>query len=66
MGKGGGPHSLLPVIEGGPVCEVIRLGKLALPLTDYSTGERELCILPGQHGRADPGGKDAGEQAVRP
>lgn len=59
-----GLHPLLPTEGGRPSPEVMRMGQLALsPHPSSSTWEGRPCTSPGQCIRADPFGKDAGEQA---
>lgn len=51
------PHPSLPMVGGGVVPEVTRVGEWTLLPSDNSTLESRPCTLPRQHNRAHPVGR---------
>lgn len=58
-------HTQYPLQSTAGRRDVINVGELSLPLTYCSTQERGSCTSPGNHSRADPGGRGTGEPCLR-
>jgi hypothetical protein len=59
------PKPLTTCFSGIPGFGVMKAGKLTLPLITCSTEESRQCTSPGQHSRADLGGRGTGDLVWR-